>query len=126
MIRPEFGIIKNEETIKEMLNEIKRTHQEELPRVAARDVHELIKANEARNFVELVEPVYICALERKESRLIHYRRDYPYRDDLDWLKWVVLKKEGDVIKVRHEPVPVEKNRIKLKERRRIPAPVQFT
>lgn len=126
LIRPEFGIIKNEGTTKEMLNEIKRTHQEELPRVAARDVHELIKANEARNFVELVEPVYICALERKESRLIHYRRDYPYRDDLDWLKWVVLKKEGDVIKVRHEPVPVEKNRIKLKERRRIPSPVQFS
>ncbi|MEE8448014.1 MAG: FAD-binding protein [Thermodesulfobacteriota bacterium] len=126
LVRPEYSIIKTEEKIDEIIEEIRRTAREDLHRIRAKDVHQLVKANEARNFVQLLEPVYICARERKESRLSHYRKDYPFRDDADWLKWVVVKKEDGLISVRHEPIPLKANRIKLEERRRIPAPIQFS
>ena len=58
----------------------------------ARDIHELVKATEARNFTLAAQLVYECALERKESRLCHYREEFPYRDDVEWLRWVTAKR----------------------------------
>jgi hypothetical protein len=55
-----------------------------------------------------------------------YRVEYPYQDDKDWLKWVMVKKEDGEIKVRFEPVPLESNRIKPPSWERIPAPVQLS
>ena len=47
------------------------------------------------------------ALYRRESRGWFYREDYPKRDDQNWLKWVLIKKEIDKMKVFSEPVPKE-------------------
>lgn len=75
----------------------------------------------------MVSRLYLLsALERKESRCKHYREDYPYRDDIDWLKWIILRREGDGIKISTEPIPVETYPVKLGSRKRIPAPVQFS
>ncbi|MEE8448685.1 MAG: FAD-binding protein, partial [Thermodesulfobacteriota bacterium] len=126
LVNPEYSIIKSEATIKDMLAEAAKTGEEDLPRVYAKDVHELVKAAEARNWVLLIEPVYSSALERKESRLNHYRRDYPYRDDIDWLKWVIVRREGGKVKLRHEPLPVEEFPITLPKREKIPAAIQLS
>ena len=58
------------------------------------DIHGLVKATEARNFVLLMELYNVAALERKESRIIHYREDYPYTDDRDWRKWILVRTDG--------------------------------
>ncbi len=126
LVRPEYSLIKSEATIIDMLREIREVAREELPRVVARDIHELIKANEVANYVLLLELIYTSALERKESRLCHYRLDFPFRDDIDWLKWIVLRKEDSGIKISYQPVPVESNRIKLATHERIPSPLQFS
>ncbi|MFC1962966.1 FAD-dependent oxidoreductase [Chloroflexota bacterium] len=123
-IPAEYSFIKSEERIKATLAEVKRV-QEELPMVKASDTHELVMAHEARNFALMAEAVYRCALERKESRLSHYRQDFPYRDDLDWLKWTVLKRGKTGIEASFEPIPIEEYPIKPAERLRIPAPIQF-
>ena len=62
-----------------------------LPNLAAPDAHELVKVHEMRNFLLGCRLVYRAALERRESRGRHVRTDYPYRDDVNWLKRVVLK-----------------------------------
>ena len=125
-IPAESGFFKHERRIEDTLAEIKRVQEEELPRIGARDVHELVKANEARSFALVAEAVYRCALERKESRLGHYREEFPYRDDIDWLKWSIIKGGREGMEVRFEPVPMEEYPIKLEKRSRIPAPVEFS
>lgn len=126
IIQPQYSLIKSQGTIKEMLKEIENTAQEDLSRVAASDIHELIKANEVRNFLTILEPIYISALERTESRLAHYRVEYPYRDDIDWLKWVKVKKEKGKVLVDFYPIPIEGSRIKPEKRERLGSPITFS
>jgi succinate dehydrogenase/fumarate reductase flavoprotein subunit len=126
IIRPENSIILTEETIREMLNEVAAVETEELPYLRADDIHQLVEANELKNFVDNVRAIYISALERKESRLILYRRDYPFKDDLAWLKWVVVKIDNGDLKARFEPVVYQKGRIEPPEPKRTPSPIRFS
>lgn len=121
-----FSFFKHETRIKTSLAEIARVQKEELPRVSARDVHDLVKANEARNYATLLELLFRCALERKDSRIGHYREEYPYRDDVDWLKWSIIRQERDGLALRFEPVPVEQYPVKLEKRARIDPPVKLS
>jgi succinate dehydrogenase / fumarate reductase flavoprotein subunit len=122
MVPVQYSFFKSEEMIKHTLAEVKRVQEEMLPGVKASDIHELVKANEARNFALMGEAVYRCCLERKESRLSHYREDFPYRDDIDWLKWVLLQRRKDgEIEVGFVPIPIEDYPVKLARRARIPA-----
>lgn len=90
-----------------MLEGIRAIASEDLPRMKARDVHDLVKATEARNFVLIMQLYNVSALERRESRLVHYREDYPYTDDRHWRKWINLRNNGkDGISVRIEHVPL--------------------
>lgn len=125
LVEPDFSVVKEERTIREMLSEIRNTTEEELPQVSALDIHELIKTNEVRNFVQMLELIYVSALERRETRLCHYRKDYPFRDDVDWLKWIVVRRSEKDIEVRFEPVPIEKYLIQPRARVRVIHPIQF-
>lgn len=123
--RPENSVVKTEKMIQEFVKEIRSINQEEMPRLFAADVHELIRANELRNFVQLLEPTYMAALERKESRLSHYRADYPFRDDVNWLKWVALRQGPKGIEISHRPVPVETNKNRPAAPTKIDCLIQF-
>jgi succinate dehydrogenase / fumarate reductase flavoprotein subunit len=46
----------------------------------------LVNALETENLLNLAEVMVTCAIERKESRGSHARRDFPDRDDENWLK----------------------------------------
>ncbi|MGB9736417.1 MAG: L-aspartate oxidase [bacterium] len=48
---------------------------------------------ELRNIATVAELAIRCAQMRKESRGIHYNIDYPHKDDANWLKDTVIKKE---------------------------------
>jgi succinate dehydrogenase/fumarate reductase flavoprotein subunit len=119
----EFGIFKTEESIRTMLEEIREIARTDLPEIMAVDNHEMIKAKEARNYVELLEPIYLAALARRECRLTHLRADHPYRDDAEWLKWIVAKKEDGEIKLAYVQVPVEEGKIKPPVRTRVPSSI---
>lgn len=62
-----------------------------LPKMYARDAHDLRLANEVRNMVYNAEAKLRCSLFREESRGCHYREDFPNRDDENWLAWTQLK-----------------------------------
>ncbi len=99
-------IIIKEERLKKALAEIERIRDEEVPLIWASDPHYLRLANEARNMVTCAEMYLRSTMERKESRGSTIREDYPFIDNLNWLKWVVLKKDQDKMKVWTEDIPI--------------------
>ena len=50
---------------------------------------------ELRNIAIVAGLIIDCAIQRKESRGLHYNIDYPQKDDKNWLKDIVLKSEKE-------------------------------
>lgn len=78
-----------------------------VPKLIARDVHELRMAHEAANMVLNAEMRLRSALFRTESRGMHYREDHPNRDDENWLVWTKIRKDGDTMVLEKVPIPEE-------------------
>ena len=100
-----IGYQRTEEKLRKAIEELKTlTAQDCLLR--AHDYHELMRAHEARNIREVAEMVATAALERRESRgsYSHFRADFPHRDDANWRKMVVLKKQPDGYAVEHRAI----------------------
>ncbi len=85
------------------LIEFMRNHL--VPKLVAKDAHELRLAQETRNMILNAEMKLRAAIFRTESRGLHYREDYPRRDDPTWLAWVKLREEKGEMKVLKEPIP---------------------
>ena len=73
--------------------------------IKAEDFHGLRMAHEARNMLLNAEMKLRAGMAREESRGTHYREDFPFRDDKNWLAWVKLvNKDGKMEVVKH-PIP---------------------
>ena len=88
--------------------EIEKIKTEKLPQVstAAKNRNfnrEWGQCLEIENMITSVEMTIIGALTRTESRGLHFRDDYP-RNDPNWIKNVILKKDGERITVEVQPV----------------------
>lgn len=106
-----YSMRRNSERLEEGLARVKEV-QARLPELYADDPHHLVKCHEASCIALCAEMGFRAALTRTESRGWHYREDFPERDDKNWLKWIILKKDGDNMAVTTEPVPIERYRIK--------------
>ncbi|MFI5412774.1 MAG: FAD-binding protein, partial [Candidatus Micrarchaeales archaeon] len=72
----------------------------------------LIECIELDNMLLLAECIIKSALERKECRGAHTRRDYPRRDDPEWNVNIVCKNVDGSIKFEKKPVPEMPDRLK--------------
>jgi succinate dehydrogenase / fumarate reductase, flavoprotein subunit len=70
-----------------------------------RDNHELALYYQAESMILAGELTFKAALMRQESRGQHLRQDFPSRDDINWLKWIVIKKSGESPNLHAEPIP---------------------
>ena len=66
-----------------------------VPKLIARDGHELRLAHETANMVLNAEMKLRAGLFRTESRGTHFREDYPARDDAEWFCWVLIRQGDD-------------------------------
>lgn len=98
--------------LKEALDKIGQVKAEVLPNIRATDPHELAKYHEAESMTLCAEMVFRAASFRNESRGIHIREDYPERDDKNWLKWTVIRRDGDKMALSTEPIPMERYKFK--------------
>jgi len=120
-----YSFFKHEKRIRETLERLQDIQEKELPCLVASDVHEMVKAVEVRNYVESAVLTYSAALERKESRENHYREEYPYRDDENWLKWLNVRRTKNGFELWSEDIPFERYPVKPPAPGKTPAPVQY-
>ena len=102
-----ISYIKRADRLQATLTLIEFAQEHLVPRLFARDPHELRLAHEAKNMVLSAEMRLRSALFRTESRGNHYREDYPRRDDPNWLAWTKIKEEHGKMSLSKVPVPRE-------------------
>lgn len=120
------SLIKRADRIESTLADLDKLQNEDLKSIRARDWHELTKANEAKNLALLSMATFRSALEREESRHSHYRQDFPYTDNQNWLKWVFIKQNADKeLKVRIDALPFDRYQVKPEKRGKVPSNVKF-
>jgi len=97
--------IKHEKRLQAALTTVEFLRDHLVPKLTAKDSHELRLAHETRNMVLNAEMILRASLFRTESRGQHYREDYPRREDPVWLAWVKLKEEQGEMKASRVPIP---------------------
>jgi succinate dehydrogenase / fumarate reductase flavoprotein subunit len=67
----------------------------------------LLEAWEVGCLLDVAEATTVAALTRQESRGVHYREDYPRRDDATWLKHTLLARTAlREYDIRFKPVVI--------------------
>jgi len=110
----EVTVISRGDRMEKAIREIERIREEEVPLLYATDPHYLRVANETKSIVLVAEMYLRSRLLREESREGCLREDYPYTDNVDWLKWSMLKQENNNMKLWTEDIPVDKYKYKPK------------
>ncbi|WP_227765640.1 fumarate reductase/succinate dehydrogenase flavoprotein subunit [Zhaonella formicivorans] len=99
---------KTEHRLDIALERFRRFAEEDLPMLYAADFHELGKALEVECILDCAIMAAEASKYRKESRwgFLHLRADYPERDDANWLKHVIIKKNPAAGKMEIYTKPV--------------------
>jgi succinate dehydrogenase/fumarate reductase flavoprotein subunit len=94
--------IKSERRLDGALASIEYLREHVVPKMIARDGHELRLAHEAANMLLNAEMKLRAGMYRTESRGTHFREEFPARDDRNWLCWVLLRQEeGHMVASKH-------------------------
>lgn len=93
------GVFRNEKDLKAQLDFVIEL-QERFKKIKIDDKGEvfntdMMEAIELGHLLEFAQLIVIGALERKESRGAHYRKDFPKRDDDNWLKHTLAWRDSN-------------------------------
>jgi succinate dehydrogenase / fumarate reductase, flavoprotein subunit len=105
VFRNEEGLNEALETVRRLKEEAKTVWVDDKGTVFNQDV---LGALELHFMLENAEPIVLAALERRESRGAQFRTDYPERKDDEWLKHIVVTKDGDQPQISYAPVTITK------------------
>lgn len=96
---------KKETTLRAALAIVENMRDDVVPKLMACSTHDLRLCHEMKHKVLSAEMKLRAGLERKESRGCHYRVDYPYRNDNEFLCYITVRKAEDgSMKVGKAPV----------------------
>ena len=100
-------LIRHHERLQQALDKLGQLRDEFVPLLKAYDPHYLRMAIEASNMVTCGELLLRAAITRTESRGSHLREDHPDIDNINWLRWIILKQRNGNISVSAEEIPIE-------------------
>ncbi len=109
MAHKNLSPIRTQKELSAFLSFLDKTIQDDLPRLATaskRKVYnkEWVDAIELENILHLLKCATMSALHRTESRGVHFREDFPYTDNDNWLKENIIKYEKGRLEVYRRPV----------------------
>jgi succinate dehydrogenase / fumarate reductase flavoprotein subunit len=90
-----------------------RALKERFQNISVQDKSRVYNSNltcalELENLLDLAEVMAVAALARQESRGGHARRDFPDRDDVNWLKHTLVRCCPDGPRLDYKPVTITK------------------
>lgn len=88
------GFVRSQTMLVAGLTHLGRLKKEASSAMIARNQHELMRSLEVLNLIELGELVCVAAMERKETRGWHERKDYPYKDPLLDKELIIKRVDG--------------------------------
>jgi succinate dehydrogenase/fumarate reductase flavoprotein subunit len=80
--------------------------KDEFARLHAPHTHELVRLKETEAMLLAADIILRASLERTESRMSHFREDFDYRDDGNWLKWLDVRHAPDGPRFTATPIPL--------------------
>ncbi|MEK9939856.1 MAG: FAD-binding protein, partial [Methylotenera sp.] len=93
----------------QMVRDLQKRYTKLRPVTGSRSFnYDLIWAYELEGTLKLGEIVAAGAAARKESRGSHCRRDYPERDDANWMKHTIATISNDGVVLSYKPVTLTK------------------
>ena len=95
------------------LERVETIRDQDLPMLGAYDLHYLRLCHELKNLTLTAELTLKAAIQRKETRNI-LREDYPFTDNVNWLKWIRVREEGGEQKWWTEDIPIDTYPVKPK------------
>ncbi len=106
----QVAVFRTGSALESALKKIKEL-KERLPNASVKDQGrvyntDLLSALEMDNLLDLAEVIVNGALTRTESRGAHARRDFPQRDDVNWLKHTLAYRTPDGPRLDYSPVAI--------------------
>jgi succinate dehydrogenase / fumarate reductase flavoprotein subunit len=106
------GVFREEKSLQEALDKVheleKRAENIQIDDKGMKFNTDLTEAMELDNLLHFAELIVKGALNRQESRGAQYRRDFPKRDDANWLKHTIAVKKDGKIEFDYKPVVITK------------------
>ncbi|MEJ2535571.1 MAG: succinate dehydrogenase/fumarate reductase flavoprotein subunit, partial [Calditrichia bacterium] len=106
------GVFREEKILQEALDKVheleKRAENIQIDDKGMKFNTDLTEAMELDNLLHFAELIVKGALNRQESRGAQYRRDFPKRDDANWLKHTIAVKKDGKIEFDYKPVVITK------------------
>ena len=108
---------KTERSLLNAISELSRIRNDVVPRMRVRSRSpiynwDLVDALDVEDMIDVLEMSANSSLARTESRGPHFREDFPFTDNDNWIKHVVVRREGGEVKISFEPVRQKYVRLK--------------
>jgi succinate dehydrogenase/fumarate reductase flavoprotein subunit len=104
MFAYDVGILKRADRIEQALQSVDALAQQ-IREIAAPHTHELVRLKETEAMLLAAQFMLGASLFRTESRLSHFREDYPERDDANWLVWIDISPGVARPELQKTPIP---------------------
>ncbi|MBI4529259.1 MAG: FAD-binding protein [Deltaproteobacteria bacterium] len=105
LLMDKVGLVLHAERLRSALDQLLEIRRHEVSRLKAIDFHQLAKVWGLMHYTRVLEATLRAYLYRKESRVAFIREDYPIIDNVNWVKMVVVQRQGESLKLWDEPLP---------------------
>jgi succinate dehydrogenase/fumarate reductase flavoprotein subunit len=105
LLMEKVGLVLRADRLQFAIDKLLEMRDAEIARLKARDYHELAKVCGLQQYCQVLEATLRAYLYRTESRVAFIREDFPVIDNVNWLKMVVVERQGASLKLWDEPIP---------------------